>query len=115
MLRYALVVVLMLGCGSKKKTEGTVAPPTPPTSTAPPASDETLKQLQDRTTVCAQDSDCVHLGDRCAWGCAVTVNKKYEAEVEAWFGKHDTKCAIDCPAVDKPVCQQGRCNSPDRK
>jgi hypothetical protein len=102
-----VAIVLVSGCGAK--TDG--KPEEPKGS----AQAETLAQLEERTTKCAQSSDCEHLGDRCAWGCAVTVNKKYTAEVEAWLGAKHEQCNMDCPPVGPPACVQGRCRSPQRQ
>jgi len=95
--RLALIVVLGCGCGSKN------------------GGDRGSHAELERARVCNADSDCVHLGDACDWGCAVTVNKQSAGEIEKQMRASTEPCHMDCPPVGPPVCEDHRCRSPDRK
>lgn len=60
---------------------------------------------------CTQDSECVSLGDRCGFGCAVTVNSDSQEQVDATLDFFDEgACSMLCPVVE-PQCVAGMCTS----
>jgi hypothetical protein len=105
-----VVVAMVLACGG---TPSTIPPTSGSGSTAPPP--ETVNQLLARAAVCRADADCVHIGDWCAAGCAITVNQRDASEVQRRLTDGTTGCTMDCPPVDPPVCDNGRCRSPERR
>lgn len=60
---------------------------------------------------CTQDSDCVSLGDRCDFGCSVTVNRSSEDAARNVVDFFDEGvCSMYCPDIH-PACVSGMCES----
>src|SRR5437016_2356916 len=101
-----LAVVAIVSCGRNAAEQRPE-----PTGSGAQAAPSTNATLRGRAEACTVDNDCEYLGDRCGWGCAVTVNKKLARDVEAEIAAHPVKCNIDCPPVGPPICEHGRCRS----
>jgi hypothetical protein len=103
-LRALGLVLGLLGCTGSR----------PPAESGPSRNKGDLGAFLEEARACSSDEECVHLGDYCGAGCAVTVNRRHQQEAEERLRANPERCNIDCPPVGPPLCQQGRCASPDR-
>jgi len=109
---FVATLGVLLAC----KDGGGAGGPSPPPSTASGSSPETLSALVERARACSADADCERIGDMCHIGCNVTIHRKHRDEVRARIAAEpEERCFMDCPPVDAPVCDKGRCLSPDRR
>jgi len=60
---------------------------------------------------CEIKADCILLGNKCPFGCAIYVNKGNYEELRNMFESYSSKCAFECPSISGVECINNECKS----
>ena len=72
-------------------------------------SEDDIKARIDAANYCTVASDCVNVGSKCPFGCAIIVNAAEADEIEALVDDYDSNCMYDCMGLDGIECLAGKC------
>jgi hypothetical protein len=79
-----------------------------------PACDKPLTDAEIRTEIekarnCAHDTDCINLGARCPFGCAITVARSEAERIRQILDEHEESCTATCATYTQVLCEKGLC------
>ena len=73
--------------------------------------EEQIKAEIEKANYCQKDSDCVNIGEKCPFGCAIIVNINEETRIKSLVEPYGSNCIYDCIEVKEVKCISNKCTA----
>jgi len=74
-------------------------------------SESEIREEIEKARICLNDFECINLGSRCPFGCAVAVTRSEAERIRALLNEFESTCAYGCAQVTEVVCEKGLCTA----
>ena len=68
-----------------------------------------IRDAIEKARVCQNDVDCVNLGARCPFGCAIAVKRSEAEHIRQLLNDFEGSCVQECATPTQILCEKGLC------
>lgn len=73
--------------------------------------EEEIKKEIDKANYCESPRDCVDVGGKCPFDCAIVVNAREAERIRALVDGFESKCMYSCTPITGVKCERQKCSA----